>query len=166
MFLTYRRPEGPIQMLDTAHHLLNGPRSELCDGSIAGRMTMQLRCDKTRLPTSRAIIEDRDAFLRDFQEPNRCGYSSMLEASGDGFSDFVESGGGKGDDAGTRSAQCQTKQPRHLPQGKHLGQAGDEFLRCKDLRPRLQGAFNASKDSASAPASASEPDQRAPTDVL
>ena len=36
MFLTYRRAERPIQMLDMAHHLLNGARSELCDGSITG----------------------------------------------------------------------------------------------------------------------------------
>lgn len=32
----------------------------------------------------------------------------MLEASGDGFSGFVEFGGGKGDDAETRSTQCET----------------------------------------------------------
>jgi len=46
MFLTYRRAVRPIQMLDAAHHLLNGPRSELCDGTITDRMTMKLRCDK------------------------------------------------------------------------------------------------------------------------
>jgi len=66
MFLTYRRTERPIQMLDTAYHLLNGPRSKLCDGSIAGRMTTKLRCYKNGLLTYRAILEDGDAFLRDF----------------------------------------------------------------------------------------------------
>jgi len=53
----------------------------------------------------------------------------MLEAGGDGFSNFVESGGGKGGDAESRSAQCQTKQPRQLPHGKHLGQAAMSGLR-------------------------------------
>ena len=49
MFLTYRRAERPIQMLDTAHHLLDGPRSELSDGTIAGRTTMKLRGDKNEV---------------------------------------------------------------------------------------------------------------------
>jgi hypothetical protein len=41
----------------------------------------------------------------------------MLEASGDGFSDFVESGGGKGDDSGSRSAQCLRRFARRIPIG-------------------------------------------------
>jgi hypothetical protein len=58
-------------MLDMAYHLLNTPRSKLCDGSIAGRMTTKLRCYKNGLLTYRAILEDGDAFLRDFQESLR-----------------------------------------------------------------------------------------------
>jgi hypothetical protein len=86
-------------MLDTAHHLLNGPRSELCDGSIASRITMKLRCDKDEATYVSGDSRGSRCFLRGFQEPNRCGYSSIIEAS-DGFPDFVESGGRKDDDAG------------------------------------------------------------------
>jgi hypothetical protein len=35
----------------------------------------------------------------------------MLEASGDGFSDFVESGGGKGDDAGPDPLNAKPSSP-------------------------------------------------------
>jgi hypothetical protein len=60
---------------------------------------MKSRCDKNEVTYVSGDLDDRDASLRDFHEPNRDGYSSKLESSGDGFSDFVESGGGKGDDA-------------------------------------------------------------------
>jgi hypothetical protein len=55
---------------------------------------------KGRLLASGAILEDRNAVLRDFQEPNRSGYASILEVSGDGFSDFVEPSRPECDDAG------------------------------------------------------------------
>jgi len=56
---------------------------------------------KGRLFASWAILEDRNAILRDFQEPNRSGYAGVLEASGDGFFDFVEPSRRECDDAGS-----------------------------------------------------------------
>jgi hypothetical protein len=56
---------------------------------------------KGRLLASWTIFEDRNAILRDFQEPNRSGYARVLESSGDGFSDFVESSRRECDDAGS-----------------------------------------------------------------
>jgi hypothetical protein len=38
---------------------------------------------KGRLLASWTIFEDRNAILRDFQEPNRSGYARVLESSGD-----------------------------------------------------------------------------------
>jgi hypothetical protein len=97
-------------MLDTAHHLLNGPRSELCDGSIASRITMKLGCDKDEATYVSGDSRGSRCFLRGFQEPNRCGYSSIIEAS-DGFPDFVESGGGKDDDAGPDPLNAKPSSP-------------------------------------------------------
>jgi hypothetical protein len=126
MFLTYRRAERPIQMLDAAHHLLNGPRSELCDGSIASRMTMKLRCDK-----------DEATYVSGDSRGSRCLPARLPRTESLRLLQHARSKRRwlfrfrrirwwQGRRRWARSAQCQTKQPRHLPQGKHLGQAGDD----------------------------------------
>src|SRR5580700_4809554 len=81
-----------------------------------------------RLPASWAILEDRNAILRDFQKANRSGYARALEAGGDGSSNFLESSGRECDDARPCAAQRQTEQTRHLRYGKHFGQSRNEFL--------------------------------------
>jgi len=80
------------------------------------------------LPASRAILQDRNAVLRHFQKANRGSYAGVFKASCDGSSDFVESSGRECDDTGSRAAQCQTQQARHLRHGKRFGQSRNKFL--------------------------------------
>jgi hypothetical protein len=81
------------------------------NGDIAGRRTTKLRCDKNEVPHVSGDSRGWRCFLRGLQEPNCCGYSSIIEASGDGFPDFVESGGGKDDDAGPDPLNAKPSSP-------------------------------------------------------
>ena len=72
---------------------------------------------KVKLLRSRAILEDRNTILGDFRNRIVAAMPACSKRAAIAFR-FVESGGGKSDEARSQSAQYQSKQARNFPHGK------------------------------------------------